>query len=193
MPVTIQLKLTPAAQAVLQRLERLPATALQAIRAAMDSQNELTIGHIQTERLSAVAPKPLPPEQGQLRVVTSLLRRSLRRARARIVGQDVTSSIGTNIVYAGPHEFGATIHHEPRSGTVRLRVNKAGELLRQPGRAGAIFAKGSHKRVKEVAFEAAGHDVTIPARRPIRRGIEDRVPAYSEAISRAIVNAATIT
>jgi phage virion morphogenesis protein len=67
---------------------------------------------------------------------------------------------GTARAYAAIHQFGGQIQIGPHQGFVRLRANKAGELLN--GR--ARFAKKTHKQVVERAFSSQGHTVNIPAR-----------------------------
>lgn len=74
--------------------------------------------------------------------------------------------------YAAIQQLGGTIEKKARSGTIRLRTNARGQLVRQGGTGSeknlAVFAKtkGSraHKRYTEVGFESAAHSVTIPAR-----------------------------
>lgn len=79
---------------------------------------------------------------------------------------DVSATVGTNLVYAPIHQFGGEIHHAPRSGTTRLRTDARGNLLRQSGNPNlAVFARDSHKRVTTVRWtNEAGWTVKIPAR-----------------------------
>lgn len=75
---------------------------------------------------------------------------------------------GAAAAYAGAHQFGATIKRAPYSTKVRLRTDAKGNLLRQgtEGSAArrAIFAKDSHKRVRESWHEVGEYTVKIPAR-----------------------------
>lgn len=75
------------------------------------------------------------------------------------------AGIGSNAVYAAIHHLGGDIERAAYSSWVRLRTDRAGELLRQ-GKGGklAVFAKDKHKRVRTVKYTTAGHKVHIPAR-----------------------------
>ena len=80
--------------------------------------------------------------------------------------------VGSNVAYAAIHQFGGTIHHAARSIRVRLRTDKAGNLLRQgdkgnaksSGKGLAVFARDSHKQVRETWHTAEAWQVNIPAR-----------------------------
>jgi len=77
-------------------------------------------------------------------------------------------TVGTNKVYAAPHQFGATISMKGRNGSIRLRTDTKGNLLRQ-AREGklrnlAVFAKGHHKRAVERSFSGKDYTIDIPAR-----------------------------
>lgn len=70
--------------------------------------------------------------------------------------------------YAAAQQFGADIAVPARSTKTRLRTNQKGELLRQ-GATGtkknlAVFAKDSHKRVRESWSEVGAFAIHIPAR-----------------------------
>ncbi|MDR3684775.1 MAG: phage virion morphogenesis protein [Geothrix sp.] len=75
---------------------------------------------------------------------------------------------GTNSPYGRIHNEGGVIDHPGRTGTVRLRTDVRGNLLRQgtEGRASrlAVFAKGSHKRAVERAFTHGAYPIPMPAR-----------------------------
>ena len=188
MPERIVIRTVPPD--LIERMRRAPELVLPAIARAMDEQNQLTVAHIQARRMSGQGPYPV--EEHRLGVGTrrgSRLWKSLRASKAVVTGGEVQSGIGSNVKYAGIHEFGGTIHFPPRAGSVRLRTSKAGALLLQPGRRGAIFAKASHARARTVAYQSKGHDVTMPARAPITFGIKDRGPAIGDAIIAAAIAA----
>lgn len=72
---------------------------------------------------------------------------------------------GAASAYAGIHQFGGTITVPPRSQKVRLRTDAKGNLQRQTGNANlAVFAKDSHKRVRESWHEVGEYTIRIPAR-----------------------------
>jgi hypothetical protein len=185
------IKLSEEAQQILKDLEQLPEAMPKAIAQAMYDEDDLTVSHIQKEYLSF--PKDGPTVEIGLRTRTNRLRQSLWHSTA-VEGERVTSSIGDNVTskgvnYAAVHEFGAHVMIGERKGTVRLRTNARGELLRQPGRRGAIFARAEHKRFVTREFTAGAHEYDIPARAPIQRGIEDRMAEYGAAVSAAVVEA----
>jgi phage gpG-like protein len=79
-----------------------------------------------------------------------------------------SAGVGTNKDYAAIHNFGGEIKRQPFSGTVRLRTDAKGNLLRQ-GTEGlkanlAVFAKASHKRAVAREFSSAGYTWKMPQR-----------------------------
>jgi phage gpG-like protein len=158
---------------------------LRGLRATMDEQNQLTIGHTRQARLTGKG--PFPVSEGRLGVRTNRLRSSLRAAKASITGNSVVSSIGSNVEYAAAHEFGSKIHRTVKPGSVRLRTTAKGDLLRGLT-GGAVFAKAKQKRVREVPYAGGkSYTVNIPARAPIAHGIEDRKAEYERAMSQSII------
>ena len=182
----ITIQLTDNATALLARVHAMPALVTTAICAALDYENELTIGAIKQNRLSF--PKAGPTTLAGLREISGRLKRSVNRTRATVVGGAmVTSSIGSNVVYAGIHEFGGSISRTSKPGTIRLRADAKGNLLRN-SRNGAIFAGKQHKRVTTRTY-AGGKTFTIdiPERSYIRTAIADRAEQYRQSLSRAVL------
>ncbi len=108
------------------------------------------------------------------------LKNRVRRGRGTLILRDygylytsITAASGSdfaqvtsNMPYARIQNDGGTIKFSPRSGTVRLRADSKGNLMRQ-GKNGklAVFAKGKHKNaVSKRWTKASGWSVTIPAR-----------------------------
>lgn len=89
---------------------------------------------------------------------------ALARSYVSDYGRDY-SQVGSNLIYAAIHHHGGDIQREARSGTVRLRTDAKGALLRQ-GKNGklAVFARRSHKRAVDRSFEAKAYTIRIPAR-----------------------------
>lgn len=158
-----EIRLTPEAHAALARMQTFPERMKDAIRATMDLENELTVGHIQQHRLSQRGPDTLG-------VVTGRLRRSLRPSKARVIGNAIVSAIGTNVKYAGIHEFGG------RTAPHVIRARAGGALRFRVGNAILLRKKVNHPGSQ------------IPARAPIRKGIADRSQAYGNALSAAILS-----
>lgn len=173
--VTIQL--TKQAQETLRRFERFPTELGNVIAYTMDEENQFTIAHISEKRLTGQG--PFPPSQGRLGVRTGQLRRSLRANKAEVIRNVVSSSIGTNVRYAGMHEFGFT-------GSVVVPAHRRRVKSRD------VIERVGKRRVKTASGVAIVREhtrnVRFPERAPIRRGIEDRAPEYGTAVSNAIVN-----
>ena len=184
---TVQIGFTPAAQAALNRLDKLTPNVLNGVARGMDEANQVTIGVIQKDFLSF--PKSGPTTPDGLRVITNRLRGSIRASKAVISGDTVQSAIGSNVKYAALHEFGGTIKHKARAGIVRLRTDRAGNLLRQVNGKLAVFAKKTHKQAKEVSYQGQAYTVTYPERAPIRRGIAKNMEAIKLIVSRHILRA----
>jgi phage gpG-like protein len=165
---------------------------LRGLRATMDEQNQLTIGHTRQARLTGKG--PFPVSEGRLGVRTNRLRASLRAAKTRIVGTSIASSIGSNVEYAAAHEFGfrgsvsvKSHMRRQKSRDVFVKQFVNGKLKRVRTVTGAAFVtKGKQKSwVKGDAFVRS---VDIPARAPIAHGIEDRRAEYERAMSQSIIN-----
>lgn len=79
-----------------------------------------------------------------------------------------TATWGTSFVAGRLFQLGGTIHRKARDGSVRLRQNRDGSLMRQakegPLSRLARFAKASHKLAKAVDFTAPAYDIKITAR-----------------------------
>ena len=185
MTPTISISLPPESQALIRKMAALPEQMLGAIARGMDAANELAIGTISTERLSGKG--PFPVDEGRLGVVTGRLRSSLRRTNSVISGNRVTGAIGTNVEYAGIHEFGGVIQRTTKPGKVRLRTDRHGNLLKRGNL--ATFAKDKHKLAREVSYEGGkAYTVNVPARAPIGHGIADAMDrgVYTTQITAAL-------
>ena len=161
MSAEIQIQISGDAQAVVDRIADKPGL-LSAMAKALDLQNEYTIGYIQQKKLSG------PTSPDSLSVRTGLLRRSIRRTDTVITANGLTSSIGSNVAYAGIHEFGGTI---------------PAHTIKATGRA-LVFLYGG----KKVFARSVKHPgMTLPARRFIMGSLEERADSYSAALSNAII------
>jgi hypothetical protein len=183
--------LPPDTAATLARMQSWPAALTRGLLAALNRENELTVGHIQRTR--ATGKGPFPVAEGKLGVRSNRYRGSLRRSAAEVSGGSIVSAIGTNIAYAAAHEFGFAGSVEVPAHTRRRfgKFTTGGVAVFDP-RTGRI--KKSRKRVVELqtgAHQVKAHkrQLNIPARAPIQRGISDRLPDYAPALSAAVVAA----
>ncbi len=75
------------------------------------------------------------------------------------------AQVGSNLSYAAIHQFGGTIKRKGKAGSVRLRTDAKGNLLRQSGHSNlARFAKSTHKRYIERNYQGKDYSIEIPAR-----------------------------
>lgn len=189
-PAPIQF--SPRSHALLQRLSQAPAALRQRLAGAMDQENQFTISHIQVRYLSF--PKDFIGPVDGLRVRSNRLRSSLWAAKARVAGGALLSSIGTKVNYAGVHEYGYDGPVQVRAFTRRnraldvFRTVTIGEFDLQSGRISRRKAK--RERVAQGISRVRAHSrhVHYAERAPIRRGIADRVPAYTVALEQAALN-----
>jgi phage gpG-like protein len=186
MSVAISIQLSPAAQKIAANLQKLPAQAALIIASAMDEANQFALANIVEKHLTGKGPYPV--DEKRLGERSHLLRNSARTTAAVVENDKVISGIGSNVKYAGLHEFGGRITIPARQVKVRLRTNADGSLMRQLGQL-AIFAKKKHKRAKEVVTQSEAYDVVMPERAPFRTGITEMAPRYSKSISAAIIAA----
>jgi phage gpG-like protein len=163
----MKVKLRTNAARIAREISEFPAHMSDAVAAAMDLQNQLTIGYTVKNKLTAANPP-------YLNVRTGRLRGSLRASRAIVRGKRITSDIGTNVAYAGVHEYGF-------KGTVQV---KAFERQIPPGRFGRNSAGGGTERVR-----AHSRRVKFKARHMIHDGVEDTLQDYADKISAAIEEA----
>ena len=158
--MSYKIELTSNAEAILAEMRGFASGLPQSIARTMDTQNELTIGHISRSKLSQRGPKTLG-------VVSNRLRGSVRRTNATVSGTSVESTIGTNVKYAAVHEYG--------TGPYKIRP-KSGKALR-------FFAGGN------VVFARHVNHPGFPARGMFAAGLQERADRYSEAISKTIEEA----
>ena len=178
----INIQLTDNANAIVAKLQHFPEKMSQALCRAMDYQNELTIGHIQADRMSARGPFTLG-------VVTNRLRGSIRRSNAAVFGNSIIGKIGSNVVYMGVHEFGFDDDVTVNAYTRRCASRNVQRFVagRETKRLTAIKLKTVAEGIAQV--RSFTRHMRMPERAPIRLGISDRRDDYSAAFSRAIIDA----
>lgn len=182
----IQIELSSNADAILRRVQGFPPRLAQAVAGAMDRQNQLTIAHAQRHYLSGPRPQ-------RLGVRTNRLRSSLTAAPARVTGDSVISSIGTNVAYAGAHEFGF-------DGSVTVRAHQRNIFRSHQTGGGSVFdmrtGRVRRQAVRTISLLQGQATVRSHARRVkmrarpfLRPAVEDSRLEYSKAVSTAIERA----
>jgi len=150
----------------------------------IDMQNQLTIGFIQKEKLSKRGPDTLG-------VVTNRLRSSIRATKAELRSDGgIYSMIGSNVVYAGIHEFGFQGDVKVRAHTRRVDqfISEANSTAVFDPASGKISKRKRKPKTTTVEIQVRAHSrkVNMPARHYIRRSIEQRVKDYTVAIGATI-------
>lgn len=180
--MSLTIKLTSNAREAMKKLEDFPNRLSQAVVAEMNRLNQEVIGEITAKRLTGKG--PFPVDEHRLGVVTARLRKSLNASNAQATQNRVESRIGSNVVYAGVHEFGfdgtVFVNSHERKPHKRLKeiiTTKLGKQRRKFTKIGGSIVTGH------------GREVHMPARAPIKTGLDDYEPKYGEGISRAIVEA----
>ncbi|HEX9046099.1 MAG TPA: hypothetical protein VF988_03655 [Verrucomicrobiae bacterium] len=180
-----------------QKIADVKGLALALVK-TMDTLNEETV-HYLGQRY-AHRPATEPVSMDALRTISGRLFQAYRRNEAAINSDgNITSSIGNNMVYAAIHEFGG----QTKAHDIVARNAKA--LAFNPG-TGKFFSaqdfmqaikgtRGNNRKIKTdlfvqengIIFRRKVHHPgsDIPARAPIQRGIEDRLPEYGKALSKA--------
>lgn len=187
MSAALQITLSPRAQQLLAAAPAWPLALRGAIAAAMDKENELTTGQIQRRKLSVRGPQTLG-------VRTNRLRLSARPTKATVTADAILSSIGSNVKYAGVHEYGFTGSAPVKAYTRRapqgdrFKNGQGGTIARLTLQRGGI-KPNARAQVSSGFAQVRAHTrkMNFPARAPFRTGIEERLPNYSAALSRAIV------
>lgn len=187
------IQFSPTGLRVLQRLDRAPVELQARLMRVVDEQNQYTIAHVQLRFLSY--PRDLIGPVDGLRVRTNRLRGSLWAAKARLAGGHLLSSIGTNVNYAGVHEYGFDGQIQVRAFTRKAKaLNHYRVLQLQPEidmSTGRITRRARKKRELVasgiVRVKAHTRHAHYAERAPIRRGIADRIPAYGVALEGAAV------
>ena len=169
----MRIEITSDAKEAIQNLREFPDKLKAAIVRSMNKLNQEAIGEITRNRLTGTG--PFPVSLHKLGVVTSRLRKSVNASRAVIEGDTVHSSIGSNVEYAGVHEFGF-------SGSIFVNSHARRSHLRR------TEGKKKRSRVAEAIVTGHGRNVHYPARAPIKHGLDDFSPKYSEGFSQAMVD-----
>lgn len=142
-------------EAVIQHLNEVPARVLGLVRQAVESEAINLVRHVKEKKLT-----------GQiLKNRTGTLRRRVNYALT-IADKGLTATVGTNLVYAGIHEYGGTV-------TVRAhtrRMTKAwGRALKHP---------------RQVSVRA--HTATYPERSYLRSSLRENEARIKANIAAAV-------
>ena len=182
----MQISLSSNAVEVLRQVQGFPSRLGQGIARALDRQNQQTIGHSQAAYLTG-------PRPSRLGVRTNRLRASLTASQAVVEGGTVSSTIGTNVQYAGVHEFGfdgqvtvrshsRNIFRTHRTGGGSVFDSRTGKVRKQKARAISLLSG-------QATVRSHSRRMIMPRRPFLQPAVHDSELAYSQAVSRAIEKA----
>lgn len=150
----IKIDITTNAKDVASGMQRFPQAMAEGIAAAMNTQNQLLVGYIQSNKLSSRG-------QNSVGVVSGSLRASVYASQASASTSEISSEVGTPILYGLYQEEGT------RSYTI---VPKTARFLSWIGGDGVrIFAK-------QVTHPG------LPARQMFRTAIQEKQDEYQKAL-----------
>jgi hypothetical protein len=192
----MKIDLTTNAAEIVKDLEEFPPKMARGVARAMNEQNELTVGHIVRDKLTAAGPRYLNVRSGRMR-------KSARRTKAEIAGLRIVSSIGSNLVYAGVHEYGFQGTVQVQAFTRRApqgdRFSLGGKSVTRPmaESMGLFDKRGRLRRRKGLAQESSGisrvkahsRRMNFPARHMFEDGVTENLDAYADKVSEAITEA----
>jgi hypothetical protein len=184
-------------QETIRYMQAMPQEMLKAIARGMDKGLALALGKITRERFTGKGPFPVGDRK--LGVRSNRLRSSLRwnvtgqpgqpgsGEPSKINGQTVTGSMGSNVEYAGVHEYGFT-------GEVQVRSFRRQVSPTQFVKKGLGVLKGTKKLGKEAFKLALGMEgvrahrrrMNVPERAPLRTGLADHGGTITQQISTAL-------
>lgn len=187
MGAPILIELSPEAKATMASFEQAPYKIPFAIARGMDKSLPIVAGNIQANRLTGIGPFPI--EEHKLGEVTTHLRASVRWTEAKIEGETVTGSIGSNVRYAAVHEFGfeGDVEVKPffRKNRKFAFVAKIERVSKKTGRSYKTAVRGpeGQSQVKQHT-----RHMRIPARAPFGYGIEDNTQLITDAMSAELLD-----
>jgi hypothetical protein len=192
MATEYSIELTPEAKAAMARVRGFPLRLGRAVAQGLDTANEVVKGRIERQRLDGKG--PFPVAEHRLGKVTGKLVESFHKTPAQVISDSgkvvqVSTSLGASIKYAAAHEFGYQGRVQVRSFT---RKNPRGDVFRSFAPTSLARAGRKTKTQKKVAsgvstVKAHTRKMNIPARAPIRTGIEENIGVYNEEVSKAVV------
>jgi phage gpG-like protein len=181
MSAEIEIEFSEGTKQLVKQAPSLPARMMQAIRRGVDKANDLTVSNTQQNRMTGRGPYPVA--EGKLGQVSGHLRKSLRRSAAVVNGMEATGTIGTNIVYAGVHEFG--FNGQEQVSAFRRKV-KSRDQFAKVDRVSKKTGKPYKGKVKTASGITQVKSFTrwmqIEARAPIGHGIADNAGTYDREI-----------
>lgn len=165
---------------LLARMKNMPTIVRRAIMRGLDRAGALVTGQITRTRFTGQG--PFPVSEHRLGVKTNRLRGSLRWSKAQADVERISASIGTNVKYAGVHEYGysgsvgvrAHRRKVPSRDVFAQRLTKTGKVSKRKGEkiASGVASVRAHRRTMQ-----------IPERAPLRTGLEENKQTFADTIT----------
>jgi phage gpG-like protein len=186
MSYRMAIALNPQAAALVAGAPRWPERAVGALCRAIDLENQLTIGWAQARHLSRRGPTTLG-------VVTNRLRPSLNATPAVAVDGQIVSTIGSNVRYAGVHEFGFVGTVQVKAHTRKVHTYAGGaKLVSHLTKAGKIVKKKAKILSSGVqSVRAHPMKMNVKERSFVRSSLTERESDYGAALSAAVIASVT--
>ena len=105
--VEVKVTIEPETVRYLRKLSEMPREVPKAVQRGLESALVTVTESLKTRRLSGRG--PYPPSQHKLGARSGVLRDSVYY-RTSVRGNTVTGTIGSDVLYAPVHEYGAVIH-----------------------------------------------------------------------------------
>ncbi len=156
-------------EAALQGLK--PDVMVAAVRRGMTRGGQLVAARVFRDRLSGQGPFSVSAHR--LGVRTGRLRKSLRSTPATVNGMEVQTQIGSAVKYAAAHEFGFK-GNVPVKAHQRVATKAFGVKLPSP---------------RPHTVKAHQRRVSIPERAPVRTGITENLPIFSNEVASEVKSA----
>ena len=192
--LTIRISFDEASAQRIQAAKEKPKQLLAAIVRGQTKGTAFIHGAITKERLTGQG--PFPVDQHRLGVKSGLMRKSLRWTKAESNGNTVTSAIGTNVRYAGAHEFGFSGNVQVKAHTRVHYTEKTAKGTKSiSGKSALRVSRKGGKRALNIDFKsgqvrAHTRKVNILERAPIRTGVREHRDVIATEIAREVAKLA---
>lgn len=170
----LTIKVTKDQSAALLALKDAGARLIRPLAVAWGSASQEVLGRAVKKRFTGKG--PFPVAQNRLGIVTNRLRKSLRATAPQMESASglISVSMGSNVSYFAPHEFGFKGQQQVRGHTRRAVAESARTPRGKLSVAQIVKTKESRKRGRAGYSYVKPHSrrVNIPARRPLATELE---------------------